>query len=158
MSNTRFETGDIVASPDGRGVVAAVLTTDFQFPQPGGEDQYADVSARNDRPAYVVGLEGSGSAVYRASTLETSSFDEDSPGPSTGESETKIVTEDVSGLDDLPEGWDHESVLEYWSTIGGSWEECIADTPDDWSDEQRKQHCAALKDTVLQTSRWRNRF
>lgn len=64
---TRYEEGDVVATPDGRGVVAAVLTEQFYFPQEGGEDEYEQVSATSDQPAYVVGLESVGSAPYRAS-------------------------------------------------------------------------------------------
>lgn len=32
-TGTRYDTGDAVATPDGRGVVAAVLTEDFGLPQ-----------------------------------------------------------------------------------------------------------------------------
>lgn len=158
MPGTRYETGDVVATPDGRGVVAAVLTEDFDFPQPGGDGEYSAVAADDEHPAYVVGLESPGSAVYRASALEASEFDEgDSPSPD-GDAETAIVEEDVSGLDELPEGWDRQSVLEYWASVGGSWEDCVEDATDDWNEEQKKQHCSAMKDTVLQTTRWRNRF
>ena len=158
MSDTQYDEGDVVATPDGRGVVTAVLTDDFQFPQPGGKDSYADVSAREDRPAYVVGLEAVGSAVYRAGDLETASLEDDDPPAVDGEAETEIVDEDVNGLDDLPEGWDRESVLEYWSSIGGSWEECIEDMSDELEDERAREHCSAMKDEVLRTTRWRNRF
>lgn len=66
-SATRYDEGDEVATPDGRGVVAAMLTSEFEFPQGSGEDEYADVSAIDDQPAYVVDLEAVGSAIYRAS-------------------------------------------------------------------------------------------
>ena len=158
-SATRYTEGDEVATPDGRGVVAAVLTDDFQFPQGGGEDDYADVEASDDRPAYVVGLEAVGSAVYRASSLEASDLEDDDATESTdGEALTEIVDEDVNGLDDLPEGWDRNSVLEYWSSIGGSWEECAEDLTDEFEEERAREHCSAMKDEVLRTQRWRNRF
>lgn len=81
----------------------------------------------DDSPAYV-GLEAVGSAVYRASALEASDLeDEDATEETEGNAVTEIVDEDVNGLDDLPEGWDRDSVLEYWSSIGGSWEECTED-------------------------------
>ncbi|MHC3438750.1 hypothetical protein ACYJ1Y_11800 [Natrialbaceae archaeon A-gly3] len=99
MSDTRYDEGDVVTTPAGRGVVTAVLSDDFQFPQPGGEEIYTDVSAREDQPAYVVGLEAVGSAVYRARNLEATSLDEDDPPDIDGEAETELVDEDVNGLE-----------------------------------------------------------
>lgn len=158
-SATRYAEGDEVATPDGRGVVAAVLTDDFEFPQNGDEDDYATVEAGDDRPAYVVGLEAVGSAVYRASSLEASDLeDADTTETTDGNALTDVVDEDVNGLDDLPEGWDRDSVLEYWSSIGGSWEECAEDLTDEFDAERAKRLCSAMKDEVLRTQRWRNRF
>ncbi|WIV66666.1 hypothetical protein [Natrialbaceae archaeon AArc-T1-2] len=155
MTDTRYDEGDVVATPDGRGVVAAVLTDDLEFPH---ADDAVDVSATTDRPAHVVGLETVGSAVYRASDLRLTSFEDDSPTTIDGEAETDIVDEDVNGWDGLPEGWDRESVLEYWSSIGGSWETCLADMTDEFEDERAREHCSAMKDEVLCTERWRNQF
>ncbi|WP_336344041.1 hypothetical protein [Halalkalicoccus ordinarius] len=156
---TRYEEGDVVATPDGRGVVADVLTEGFYFPLEGGEDEYEQVSATSDQPAYVVGLESVGSAPYRASALETTSFeDEDDTADVEGKRLASVVNEEVDGLDSLPEGWDRESVLEYWEGIGGSWEDCVEDMTDEFGEERAKQHCSAMKDEVLRTERWRNRF
>ena len=157
---TRYEEGAVVATPDGRGVVTAVLEDDFAFPQ-NGEDEYTEVSASGDSPVYVVGLESVGSAVYRASALETAELegdDADEPPTTDGEAETEIVDEDVDALSDLPEGWDRESVLQYWSSIGGSWRDCVDEMTDELGEEQAKEHCSAMKDEVLRTQRWRNRF
>jgi hypothetical protein len=154
---TRYEEGDVVATPDGRGVVAAVLTESLEFPQNG--DDLADVSANDDQPAYVVGLEAVGSAVYRASALEASDLeDEDATQETDDEALTEVVDEDVNGLDDLPEGWDRDSVLEFWSSIGGSWESCVDDMSDEFEEGRAKEHCSAMKDEVLRSERWRNRF
>ena len=154
---TRYEEGDVVATPDGRGVVAAVLTDSFEFPQ--GNDELTDVSASDDQPAYIVGLEAVGSAVYRASALETSDLeDEDATQETDGEALTDAVDEDVNGLDSLPEGWDRDSVLEYWSSVGGSWESCVDDMIDEFEENRAKEHCSAMKDEVIRSERWRNRF
>ncbi|TYL40730.1 hypothetical protein CV102_03350 [Natronococcus pandeyae] len=156
-TSTRYDEGDVVATPDGRGVVAAVLTSGFEFPQ--GEDELADVSASDDQPAYVVGLEAVGSAVYRAGALEASELEDgDATRQTDGEALTEVVDEDVNGLDGLPEGWDRDSVLEYWSSIGGSWAECADDMTDEFEEDRAKEHCSAMKDEVLRTQRWRNRF
>jgi hypothetical protein len=74
--STRYTEGDVVATPEGRGVVAAALTGNFEFPQ--GREDLTAVTASDDRPAYVVGLERSGSAAYRASTLQATALEEDS--------------------------------------------------------------------------------
>jgi hypothetical protein len=158
MVSTRYDTSDVVATPDGRGVVAAVLAEQFHFPQEGGDDEYEQVSATADQPAYVVGLETSGSAPYRASALETTGLETDDVPEAEGERLADIVDEGVSGLDDLPEGWDRNSVLGYWEGVGGSWEECVGDLSDEFGEERAEQQCSAMKDEVLRTRRWRNRF
>lgn len=155
MSDTRYEEGDVVATPDGRGVVAAVLTADVEFPR--GEDTKVEVDASDESPGYVVGLESVGSAIYRASSLAASSFD-DQPEGVAGEAETEIVDQDVDGLDALPDGWDRQSVLQYWSSIGGSWEACVDDVSAEQEIERAQAHCSAMKDEVLRTGRWRSRF
>lgn len=159
--STRYDEGDVVATPDGRGVVAAVLTEGFEFPT--GEGGTTDVDARDDRPAHVVGLEPGGSAVYRASALEATSLDEDGEddtGTATtdGERLAGVTDDDVDGLDDLPDGWDRESVLEYWSSMGGSWESAVDDLTDEFGEERAKRLASAMKDELLRTERWRNRF
>ena len=70
MAGTQYDTGDVVATPDGRSVVTAVLTEQFYFPQEGNDDEYEQVPATADQPAHVVGLETVGSAPYRASALK----------------------------------------------------------------------------------------
>ncbi|WP_049925152.1 hypothetical protein [Halopiger goleimassiliensis] len=155
-TSTRYSEGDEVATPDGPGVVAAVLTEDFEFPQ--GTDDLTSVDASDDQPAYVVALEAVGSAVYRASALEATDLEDGEPEPTDGDALTGVVDEDVDGLDSLPEGWDRDSVLAYWSSIGGSWEECTEDMTDEFGAERAREHCSAMKDEVLRTQRWRNRF
>ena len=108
-ANTRYDEGDEVATPDGPGVVAAVVTDDLEFPQDGDEL-------------------------------------------------TDVVGEDVDALGGLPEGWSRESVLEYWSSIGGTWEACVEDMADEIGEERASEHCSAMKDEVVRTTRWRTRF
>ena len=156
MNNASVQEGDAVATPDGRGVVAAVLTEDFEFPQ--GADDLTAVRARQDEPAIVIGLERGGSAVYRTDALEPTSFETDEVDSVEGSAETEIVSEDVEGLEKLPEGWDRESVLEYWNSIGGSWETCVDDLTDEFERDRAERLCSAMKDEVLGTTRWRNRF
>lgn len=116
------------------------------------------MSATSDQPAYV-GLESVGSAPYRASALEASSFEDDEGTADVeGERLADVVNEEVNGLDSLPEGWDRESVLEYWEGVGGSWEACVEGMTDEFGEERAKEHCSAMKNEVLRTERWRNRF
>lgn len=80
------------------------------------------MSASDDQPAYIVGLETTdrsggdvdgGSAVYRAPDLETTDLDDDAAPEETDRNGpvTDTVSEDVDALDDLSDGWDRESVL-----------------------------------------------
>lgn len=155
---TRYDEGDVVATPDGRGVVAAVLTESCEFPR--NDDATVDVDASDDRPAHVVGLDSEGSAVYRASALRASSFD-DGDDPETtdaGDERLTSVDESVDGLDRLPEGWDREFVLTFWSSVGGSRESAVDELTDEFDEERAKQFASAMKDEVLRTERWRDRF
>ncbi|WP_254537790.1 hypothetical protein [Halomarina litorea] len=155
---TRYDEGEVVATPDGRGVVAAVPTDSFEFPQANGG--LTEVTASDDRPAHVVGLESGGSAVYRASAIEGTDFEGDDTTTETTDDDrlTAVVDEGVDGLDELPEGWDRESVLEFWSSVGGTWESAVSDLTDEFGEDRAKQLAAAMKDELLGTERWRNRF
>ena len=64
----------------------------------------------------------------------------------------------MDALDGLPEGWSRESVLEYWSSIGGTWEACVEDMADEIGEERASEHCSAMNDEVVRTTRWRTRF
>jgi len=153
---TRYTEGDVVATPDGRGVVAAVLTADVEFPQ--DEDDLTAVTASDDRPAYVVGLESSGSAAYRASALRAASLEDDSVSEVSGEALTEVVAEDIEGIEEYPPGWEYESVLEYWHSVGGTWSDCVEDLTEELDNDRARQLCSAMKDETLGTTRWRNRF
>ncbi|ELY87696.1 hypothetical protein C483_17393 [Natrialba hulunbeirensis JCM 10989] len=165
-----------------------MLTSEFEFPTGEGEgdENVTAVDASNDQPAYVVGLgpETVGSAVYRASVLETSGLegddatestvgdgddnsDRDSDDDGSGETLTPIINEDVNGLDDLPEGWDRDSVLEFWSSMGGSWDACVEEMADElvleavgdgelFGDEKRSGADAAVAESLLKGVRWRS--
>lgn len=121
--DSQYAQRDVVATDRGRGVVAAVVAADSEFPH--GDDDLTEVSSSDDQSAYVVGLEstadagdGNGvddgaSAVYRASDLEDADLeDDDAPEETDGVGPVPDpVSEDVDALDDLPDGWDRESVL-----------------------------------------------
>lgn len=60
------------------------------------------------------------------------------------------------GFDELPEGWTRKSVLQAWASLGGTFRTCRADMVGEIRSPTR--WCAALKDEVLRTELWRNRF
>jgi len=60
------------------------------------------------------------------------------------------------GFSELPEGWDRASVLDAWASLGGTFTTCRAQMVGDIRSPSR--FCAALKDEVLGTELWRNRF
>lgn len=153
----QYSEGDIVATPDGVGVVLATLEDDFEFPT--GDDELSDVSASSDSPAYVVALAPGGSAPYRASSLESTSFDADDQPDPDGEALAEIVAENPDAFN-YPEGWDRQSLIKYWSSIGGDWESCVTDLEDtdEFSEERAKRQCSSMKDELVGSERWRNRF
>jgi hypothetical protein len=60
------------------------------------------------------------------------------------------------GFDDLPDGWNRATVLDAWTSLGGTFTTCRADMVGEIRSPTR--FCAAFKDEVLQTELWRNRF
>lgn len=60
------------------------------------------------------------------------------------------------GFDSLPNGWTRKSVLQAWASLGGSFTSCRAGMTGEIRNPTR--FCAALKDEVLRTELWRNRF
>lgn len=153
---TPYESGDVVATPDGRGVVLAIQSEDFSFPQEGHD--HADVEASPERPAFVVALEEGGSATYRERALESTTFGEtDLPEPES-ERVTDVVDEGVDSGDRLPEGMDRSEALEYWSDLGGSWSACVSDREDELGEQTAEAQCTAIKDLLAGTERWREHF
>ncbi|AGM11338.1 hypothetical protein M199_gp008 [Halogranum tailed virus 1] len=71
----------------------------------------------------------------------------------------------IPGVDDPevgfasdPEGWTRKSYLQAWATVGATWRSCYARMLRHFGSRMSKRWCAALKDEVLGTERWRNRF
>lgn len=62
------------------------------------------------------------------------------------------------GFDSDPNGWTRKSYLQAWATVGATWRSCRARMLRHFSNYMAKRWCAALKDEVLGTERWRNRF
>ena len=153
---TPYEAGDVVATPDGRGVVLATRTEDFSFPQNEG-NEHADVGASPERPAYVVALEESGSAVYRADALETTTFGETQLPEVPDERVTDIVDEGIDSEGDLPEDMDRREALEYWASVG-SWKACVADRENELGERTAEAQCTAIKDLIAGTERWHEHF
>lgn len=71
----------------------------------------------------------------------------------------------IPGVDDpevgfakLPPGWTRKSVLQAWATVGGLWRTCYPRMIPHFGSYMAKRWCAALKDEVLGTEMWRNKF
>lgn len=155
-AGTPYEGGDVVATPDGRGVVLATRTEDFSFPQNGND--HADVDASPERPAYVIALEDGGSAVYRAGALETTTFGETQLPETKDERVTDVLDESVDSGDRLPEGMTRQEALEYWANLGGSWTACVSDRENEFGEQTAEAQCTAIKDLISGTERWREHF
>lgn len=62
------------------------------------------------------------------------------------------------GFDELPDGWTRKSVLQAWASLGGTWSTCYPRMIREFGPNGAKRFCAALKDEVYGTERWRNRW
>jgi hypothetical protein len=165
LYDTLYSEGDIVATPNGRGVVMGVITEDFEFPeQTEGEVDSSDegvieINASSNTPAYIVGfVEESGA--YRASSLEASSLDEDAEVKRTDGDSLAFIEGgiDVDPEDDLPEGWDEQSLMSWWASIGGTWDDCVNELEDEDMGPEPELQCSDFKSMVAGTERWRGRF
>lgn len=150
-----YESGDVVATSDGRGVVLAIQTEEFSFPQT--EHDHETVEANPEHPAFVVALEDEGSAVYREEGLETTTFGETQLPEVENERVTGIVDEDIDSHGDLPEGWDRREALEYWASVG-SWRACVDDRENELGRRTAEAQCTAIKDLIAGTERWQEHF
>jgi len=173
----QFSEGDVVdiSGDGGTGVITGVMTSTFEFPVGSGDDDLEEVEASSDSPVYIVADENGVRAVSEDEVSE-GSFDGDSPdtkelsnaelGSAYQHMDDPYSTAEllnIPGVDDpevgfseLPEGWTRKSVLQAWASLGGSFTTCRADMAGEIRSPTR--WCAALKDEVLQTERWRNRF
>lgn len=159
LFDTRYVEGDVVATPRGKGVVGASMEENFEFPvgEGEGDESVIEIEASSSSPAYVVGYVGE-SAVYRASALESSSFDDDETPEETDGPEALAEVSEVSLEEiDLPQDWEPESLLDWWASIGGTWDDCTSELEDE-PDIEEETLCADRKSAVHGTERWRNRF
>lgn len=152
------------------------------------DDDMSKIAASSDSPVYIVARASGGSQPFHASDLESmdedDAFDGEDAEPDTLAEEAEMASiygrvndpfdyeefevaveelQNIPGVDDphvgfdeLPEGWTRKSVLQAWASLGGTWTTCRAQMVGDIRRPAR--WCAALKDEVLQTERWRNRF
>lgn len=220
-----FEEGDYVEHVDeGPGVVAGVLTEQFDWPDPEDDEETIDVEASEDDAVYIVALLEGGSLPAEASEIDAidglpgdgedvespedvesqaedtelspiygrvddpNSYEElqrvkkelifeeqathlgkmvDAGGVTLEELDSATYEEllNIPGVDDPevgfasdPPGWTRKSYLQAYATVGGTWRSCFARMIRHFGPHMSKRWCAALKDEVLQTERWRNRF
>lgn len=154
---TEYDTGDVVATPQGRGVVTAVFEEPFRFPANTGDQ--TSVRASKDQPAYVVGT-GGASAPFRADTLKPSEFSESAPVSADGAPIAQPV-QDVEIRDDrLPQGWSGQSLLQWWSTVGGTLGTAMEKLreQENLTTPEADRAAEDYKDMVLGTDRWRGLF
>ena len=168
-----FQEGQVVATPQGRGVVNSSHTDDFEFPtepEEGVEESdegVEEISASSDSPAFVVAL-GGDMAVYRTTHLEDSRFpDEGEAEEDVDEPQSTDGSAVATGPGDigvtpaqLPEGWDEMSLLSYYASMGSSVEDIEEDLADgdEFTQEEAVEMAARMKDMALGTGRWRGRF
>lgn len=85
-----FEDGDVVSTPDGKGVVSG--TFDGNITWPPGSEEGETIEGSPDNPVYIVALVSGGSKPYRGEELESAEFD----GPDVSDEDVQEVAQDVT--------------------------------------------------------------
>lgn len=154
--NASFDEGAEVETPDGLGVVTGVLTESVEFDGVTRE-------ASSDSPLYVVALADGGFDFYTASDLTGGSIRVegiDNPSSDLEEAASNVATNDERW--DYPPSWRESEtpnraiLLKAWAGLGGRFTSCRREMAGEVSDPSG--FCASLKDRVLGTEKWRNRF
>lgn len=154
IAKAQFGEGDMVEY-DGEhlGVVVAVKRESFTVPQ--GDEGEEEVDASSDSPAYVVARETGGFGVFSESDLSSGSVPESEQASDPTEvAEVESMHKD--GWTRLPDGWTRLTLLDAWSSMGGSFTGCTRHMADEGV--RVNEFCASMKDEVLGTTRWRGRF
>jgi hypothetical protein len=176
--------GDIVEiDPGGTAVITSLMTENFDFPT---SDGVQELEASEEKPIYVVGTEDGLRAVSEDDIGGEGSFP-DGPGGKDAAKDLAQNGEEASvyskmddpysieelinipgvddpgvGWDDYPDSWKDAKkparliLLDAWSSLGGTFTTCRADMAGEIS--RPSAFCASMKDEVLQTEAWRNRF
>lgn len=159
------DVGDVVSTPDGKGVVVDVITASEM-------DEDSELSGTSLDPrnqdVYVVALVEGGHDFYTASDLNSASFDVEQPGDTSEEimssNESRIpswlpfrsvlITNDWT----MPESWVESErparliLLDAWASMGAQFNCGGACCMGELHDEEL---CASMKDEVLGTELWR---
>lgn len=161
----QYNSGDVVSYGQGEkktGVVIEVLTSNTTVPK-GGDDK--EVEASQDSPKYVVALGHSdGVDVFSGSDLSSGEINIDDLDSSTedlkddssgGGQAANAASDEQAALDfRYPRSWRKSSkpnrliLLDAWSSMGGTFSAC-------YPRYGGKRFCAAFKDKVYGTTRWR---
>lgn len=185
---TQYSEGSVVEyDSDGHlGAVVAVMTDSFTVPV--GDEDDEEVDASSDNPKYIVARETQGFGVFEGSDLKGGEFPDNPGTPSdlsdaeadesyrelaadidshsalAGEALRAVERETNVGIgwDSYPPTWRKSSIpnrvilLDVWTSMGATFTGCVRHMRDDMATP--KDFCAATKDEVLGTTRWRNRF
>jgi len=152
---TRYEEGDIVATPDGDGVVSGVWEASW-------EDDGETIEASEDSPAYTVALVDGGFGHFKASDLSETDLETDVEEPISDLEaliDVQTATGNYEALDwTNPPSWRESETparviaLKAWADMNGQFDCggacCMGDLKD-------AELCASLKDYVLGTEQWR---
>lgn len=152
------------------------------------DEGMSKLAASSDDPVYIVARASGGSKPFHSSDLESISRDEavgdldvEDPEEDLDDAEMSATYSMVDnpysiaelqnipgvrdphiGFKDWPDSWKESEkparliALDAWSSLGGTFRTCRADMAGRISRPAR--FCAAFKDEMLGTTRWRNRF
>lgn len=162
---TRYEEGDVVNTPDGRGVVSGVWEQSW-------ETDEESVEASDDSPAYTVALADGGFDHYKASDLERDEFpDPDVEEPLDDVEAMHDIFHATGGFEALqgawhpPDSWEESETpariiaLDAWSSMGGQFDCggacCKGTMAPKLGNRGSDEFCASFKDYILGTDLWR---
>lgn len=178
--------GDWVEYDDGQyGAIVGKVDGPLEWPTGDGEDDVEKIEDQGDgKQIYIVARASGGSKPYTADEISTVDREDvidpeavpDDPASEIDEAEMSEVydrMDDPSSMDELlsvpgvddpgvgfdswPDSWREADeparliALDAWTSMGGTFTGCVAEIGS-------RRICAAFKDEMLGTERWRNRF
>lgn len=163
----------VVATPDGpRAVTEDAITGEDEFPDgPGGKEAAKELANQGEEAAiydYADDYNATEELARAKKKLIADKYAEELSDRDvdalTAEELINIPGVDDPGVgwDDYPDSWKESPkparliLLDAWSSLGGTFTTCRADMAGEIRSPSR--FCASMKDEVLQTERWRNRF
>lgn len=160
FTKNSLTTGSVVETSEGKGVVDEVITSLDEDESISGTDLDPD-----EESVYVVALASGGVGFFQSSDVESAEFGVDVDAEAediqsaNSQSRLRSIIPFASNDWSMPKSWRESEkparliLLDAWASMGAQFE---CDGGCCMSELKSKRLCAAMKDRVLGTTRWRN--